>query len=111
MLAQGGTPRGWHSKWVANCKLTPTDSLVSVHENMCHILEMLVCYDQINVATLGGAEIVARQLQAAEEKWKERVVGLPNEVTHNTAFLFSGQQTRGNLCICPALTEWITEEM
>ena len=84
--------------------------MVSVHEFICHHLDVMCCYGQLNVSTFANAEIACRQLQQAEEKWKDRVVGQPSEVQNNTAFNFPGQLIGGNLWICPALTEWIASE-
>eukprot|EP00973_Karenia_brevis_P051814 7198587-Karenia_brevis.AAC.1 len=72
MLAQAGTPKGWHAKWVNLCKLQHTDNGVSLHEAMCNLLELMVCYDQLNAAGLASGEIAARQIQMVEDKWKDR---------------------------------------
>eukprot|EP00973_Karenia_brevis_P067400 9374645-Karenia_brevis.AAC.1 len=79
MQAQAGTPKGWHTRWVSVCKLQPTDSHVSIHEAMCHLLELMVSYDQLDASNLACAEVACRQIQFAEEKWKERVVGQQGE--------------------------------
>eukprot|EP00973_Karenia_brevis_P017439 2393466-Karenia_brevis.AAC.1 len=53
------------------CKLTVTDADVPVHEQMCVLLEFMLCYDQLDAGTLVSAEIACRQIQFAEEKWKD----------------------------------------
>eukprot|EP00973_Karenia_brevis_P093262 12416493-Karenia_brevis.AAC.1 len=75
MMNNAGTPRGWHQKWMSLCKLTPTDANVSMHESMCHLLELKVCYDQLDAGALASAEVAVRQVQFAEEQWKERILG------------------------------------
>eukprot|EP00973_Karenia_brevis_P076428 10618679-Karenia_brevis.AAC.1 len=72
MLANGGTPKGWHQRWTTTCKLTANDAHVATHEAMCHLLEFMISYDQLDAGALASAEIAARQVQLAEEKWKDR---------------------------------------
>eukprot|EP00973_Karenia_brevis_P046342 6426303-Karenia_brevis.AAC.1 len=74
MLAQGGTPKGWHTKWVQLCKLQQTDSGAGLHEAMCNLLEIMCCYDQLNAASLASGEVAARQVQMVEDKWKDRII-------------------------------------
>eukprot|EP00973_Karenia_brevis_P068955 9585451-Karenia_brevis.AAC.1 len=63
---------------------------------MCHLLELMISYDQLDASNLASAEVACRQIQFAEEKWKERVVGQQEEAV-SSQFLFSGALTRGNL--------------
>eukprot|EP00969_Alexandrium_andersonii_P075638 3334806-Alexandrium_andersonii.AAC.1 len=35
MKQHGGTPTGWHSRWVQLCRLQASDSGVSAHEAFC----------------------------------------------------------------------------
>ena len=112
MLEHGGTPRGWHRQWQAAMRLQATDAGVALHEVCCLFLESLCTYDQLNAPNLAAGEHAARQLQAVEERWKDRAIG-SNESLEAQAdiALYAGQQTRGNLCICPALAEWISTEL
>ena len=110
MKEHGGTPLGWHQRFVTICKLTPTDGGVANHESWCRLIEIAECFDQVNGGALAHMEFAARQVQFVEERWKERVVG-KDEIGVSEASLFSGVSNRHNLCICPALTSWIAEEM
>ena len=38
------------------------------------LLEIMVCYDQLNVGALASAELAGRQIQMIEERWKENVM-------------------------------------
>lgn len=110
MLVHGGTPRGWHQKWKTLGKFTDTDAGVAAHESFCHLLEVMTTYDQVNAGSLVCAEVAARNVQMTEERWKDRIAGGGNDVSLD-AHLYSGIGGRGNLCICPALNEWIADEM
>jgi len=112
MLENGGTPKGWHRRWQAEMRLQAHDAGVGVHELCCMLLEALCCYDQLNASNLAAAEHAARQLQLVEERHKDRVVGsVESQDLHRELHLYAGGSTRGNLCICPALEEWISEQL
>ena len=107
----GGTPSGWHSKWVSLMKLQPTDAGVHVHEIGCKTLEIMICFDQLQVGSLAAAEFCARQIQLVEEKYRDRGVPKDSLELVSEAALFSGSRSRTTICVCPALSEWIAEEM
>eukprot|EP00973_Karenia_brevis_P088537 12275871-Karenia_brevis.AAC.1 len=110
MLENGGSPLAWHSKWRADAKLQPSDAGVSTHELSCKLLQTMVCYDQLDIGNLAAAEIIARQLQIVEEKWKDRFTGKDDGLEMSLYSGYSGTG-RGQLCICPALNEWVAEEL
>eukprot|EP00973_Karenia_brevis_P011913 1617848-Karenia_brevis.AAC.1 len=63
---------------------------------MCHLLELMISYDQLDASNLASAEVACRQVPFAEERWKERVIGQQEELVCSQ-FLFSGAATRGSL--------------
>lgn len=111
MKTYGGTPLGWHTKWKGLARLQDSDAGVNLHEASCRTLEVMVCFDQLNVAALAASEVLCRNLQLVEERWKEKVVGQSDGGVMQDAHIFTGQQTRGTLCICPKLSEWVAEEL
>ena len=110
MLQHGGTPTGWHTKWRTLAKLTETDAGVQLHDTACKTIEILMTFDQQQGGASAAAEFQARQVQLVEEKWKDRFMGANPEASME-ALLFGGVGNRSMLCICPALTEYIAEEM
>lgn len=112
MLEHGGTPRGWHRRWQADMRLNATDAGVALHAAACLMLEAMCSYDQLNCANLASAEHAARQIQLTQERWKERATGSADaQEMHLEFHVFAGTSTRGHLCICPDLTEWISDEL
>ena len=112
MLEHGGTPCGWHRRWQSEMRLDAGAAGVSLHEASCMVLEALCCYDQINAPNSAAAEHASRQVQMVEEKWKDRCVGVADaDNGFGEMHLFSGKQTRGNLCLCPALVGWISDQL
>ena len=69
-------------------RLQPTDAGVQMHEVCCDFLEMLACYDQLNIPNLGAGEQAARQLQLVEERHKDRCVGAEQAESIQDAHLF-----------------------
>ena len=108
MRDHGGSPTGWHTRWVSLTRMQANDSYVILHDHFCKTLEMMVVYDQLQVGALAAAEYVTRQIQMVEEKYKDKVAGGDDSLEQA---LFSGQAHRSGLCLCPALTEWMGTEM
>lgn len=93
-------------------RLSAADVGVGLHEACCLTLEAMCSYDQLNCANLAAAEHAARQAQLTDERWKERATGSADSADQHLEFhLFAGTGTRGYLCICPALAEWISDEL
>ena len=111
MLSNGGTPRGWHTKWRSEGRLLATDGGVQTHDGACQLLEVMCCYDQLNVGNLACAELVCRQLQLTEERWRERFTSADSADSESNLHLYLGGASRGNLCISPMLQEWIADEL
>ena len=111
MLENGGTPKGWHSKWKSECRLQPTDGGVAMHDAACSFLELGLCYDQLQLGNCAFAEQVCRQLQMVEERWKERMAPSDALDSETNMHLFLGQSTRGNLCIAATLQQFIAEQL
>ena len=107
----GGTPSGWHSKWMFLTKPQPTDAGVHVHEIGYKTLEIMISFDQLQVGSFAAAEFCARQIQSVEEKYRDRGVPKDSLELVSEAALFSGSRSRSTICVCPALSEWIAEEM
>ena len=107
----GGSPMGWHTKWVGICKLQVTGAGIALHKAACRMIELLLCYDQCRGGALATGEFVARQIQLTEEKWRDRMLGRNDAEATTDQHLYSGMQTRGSLCICPELSKWIAEEL
>ena len=109
MIVHGGTPRGWHQRWMAEMKLSTSDAGVDIHEMSCHALELMLCYDQFHIGNSAAAEKLARDLQMQEERYADRVT-TAKEGSEEAA-IFGGLGTRGNLCICPELKAHVAEEL
>eukprot|EP00959_Pyramimonas_sp_CCMP1952_P382061 8006062-Pyramimonas_sp.AAC.1 len=52
--------------------MSDDDPLTREHALLCRILELAVCYDQVNVGELAHLEMTARRLQLLEEKVVEQ---------------------------------------
>jgi len=106
-----GGPVAWHYRWMAMTKLSVTDAGVMTHETCCRALEVMACFDQLNVASLASAELLCRQVQLTEERWRYRVPGASGDQASivQDAHIYSGVQSRGGLCICPRLQEHVAE--
>ena len=66
MLEKAGSPTAWHAQWKANGRLDENEAWVSVHGSLCKTVEVMVCYDQLDVGALGGVELIVRHIQTIE---------------------------------------------
>ncbi|CAK0858696.1 unnamed protein product, partial [Prorocentrum cordatum] len=126
MLRMAGGAMAWHNRWIAMTQLGESDEYAKLHETLRRVIETALCHDQLVICELASYEHLARQLQLIEErafeerarrsqpapKAKAQVKELAaadygSEVGH---FLGTGE-TKGNLCICPALMDWIADQM
>ena len=124
MRRHTNSPMAWHTKFLAEWGLSQDDPLSVEHALLCKILELAVCYDQVNLGELAHLELAARRLQLVEEKVMERALAASankgkdkdkgktsfDDRIESDLFLGAGE-SRGNICVCPALRQWIAEEM
>eukprot|EP00959_Pyramimonas_sp_CCMP1952_P210436 4403794-Pyramimonas_sp.AAC.1 len=59
---------------------------------------------------VASAELAARELQVAEERHRGKIAGGRDD-RFDTHLARGADLVRGNLCIMPALTEWIASEL
>ena len=112
MLNRAGSPMLWHQTWVTLGKLNNNDHQVIFHEALCRMIETAACYDQINLPTLASMELLVRQIQCIEERQKEKFATADfSGPTGYEQHLMAGSSSRSQLCICPALMEWVTKEV
>ena len=90
-------------------KLSTGDAGVDIHEQACHTLELMLCYDQYHIGNSAAAEKLARDLQMQEERYSDRVTNAKEG--SEEAAIFGGLGSRGNLCICPELKAHVAEEL
>jgi hypothetical protein len=102
----GGTPSGWHARWVSIVKMQHTDPYVQIHEMCLRTVEIMLCFDQLAASCLASAEYLMCQVQMVEERYRDKAQGAANDSTVE-AHLFSGTANRSGLCVAPQLTEWI----
>ena len=120
----------WRMKWRADCGLSEVDPECQSHEFLCRTLETFMCFDQLNNPNIAGIELLCRQVQLQEERVHEQVLtqqykieekGKSKKEIAASSSAAQGQiesrlylgmsRSKANLCICPALSEWISEQM
>ena len=82
------------------------------HEAYCRAVELMVTFDQLSVGSLASAEFLCRQIQMQEERWRERANNAGDTAgSLQDAHVYAGLATRGNICICPLLQEYVSDEL
>lgn len=108
MRDKGGSPTAWHNMWKLTGKLQDHENNVIAHEGLCRTLEVMCVYDQLDAVNIAAAELVCRQIQTLEENLKSRFIS--DQDTGMDLYLMSGAPSRAQLCICPALSQWVATE-
>ncbi|CAK0904820.1 unnamed protein product, partial [Prorocentrum cordatum] len=75
IVDHGGTPTGMHSRWRSEARLQEHEPGVQEHERSCRALEELICYDQCNGANLAAVELLVRNIQVQQERYRDRSAG------------------------------------
>ena len=114
VLENGGAFSGWHARWVQLAKLSLSEPAAVEHEAFCRILDQAISFDQINPLAVSFVESAARSSHSVEERIQDR--NLKSKKSEDTVFtseasLMSGSAERSGLCICPALKEYVAEEL
>jgi hypothetical protein len=109
MVENGSTPLGHHQLWKAACKFTPSDGPAIEHEAWSKVLQVLVCYDQLDASNLGAAELISRNIQRLEEKHRDRLTTADGDET--AILMGSAGGCRGGLLVSPQLQEYIGTEL
>ena len=113
MLQNGGGPMSFHHKFLSETRLDYTAAGTSEHMTLCKFFEILMTYDQIDPCKSVACELVGRRIQMVHDRWKHKMPNLSGggggeEDTH---LLLGTYETRGNVGISPALTEWLGAEL
>ena len=101
---------GHHAKFRADGRLQLADPGVGEHERCCRMLTSMACYDQLNLPNLASAELLSRSVQVTEERHRDKFVAKGSEMDDQHLYMGS-QLGRGQVCVCPLLQEWVSEEL
>ena len=111
-LNRSGSPTLWLHSSITLGKLNPNDHQIAFNDAPCRILETSVCYDQLNCPCLAGLVLICRQIQMFEESFKDKFsggdAGGTGSLEHHS---MSGRQFRAQLCMCPALNDWLADDL
>ena len=115
MLVHGGSPLVWFQRFLSETRLDTSATGISELYGWCKFLETLMTYDQCDATRLASVELGVRRVQMICEKWKHK---LPTSSGAATGDMFDDArpllgttETRGGLCLCPALQNWLGEEL
>ena len=111
MKENGGTPIGRHARFKTDAGLKPDDAGVVMHASLCKILQIAATSDQLDASNLGSMELVCREVQMIEENYASRLNSKSGQLSEEHHLFTATRQSQGNVCMCPALREWMAEEL
>ena len=106
----GGSPTQHSQQWRLACKFQASDGPAMEHLEWSKALEAFLIYDQVDLSNLAGVEVICRNLQRLEERYKDKVLSTLDEGGAGDASLYTSISAagRGGLIIDPKLTDFIT---
>lgn len=105
-------PRARHLRWKAATGLGSSDPGVAEHEMIMRVIELMLCYDQLQGGELASMEMLVRKAQMIELKHRDRVLAAASGAIDDDEHLYLGTgRTRGLLMIAPALEEFVSGEL
>lgn len=97
-----------HERWIKSSGVRGNDRSIFEHRALCRAMDLLISYDQLNVANLAGAETLIRRLVTIEEAYR----GRPDAPNYEHAEYMSGvtEPADGSL-VPPALKKHTAERL
>ncbi len=86
------------------------DPRIAQHEQICKLLQVGATFDQLDMCNVTMVELLCRELQMIEEKYADRLRS-QHEMSEEAHLLLGTRSSRGNVCMDPALREWISSEL
>ena len=96
-----------HESWVKKSGVRNTDRSVYEHASVCRVLNLMLCYDQLNVTSLASAEALNRRRTLIEQAHQ----GRPEAPSYEAAEDIMGIREAGDGSIIdPALTQFAAKK-
>ena len=76
-----------------------------------HRVGEAVCFDHLNVTEMASFELLGGSLQILDEKYRDRLAGSSDPSRVDTHLYLGTELARGNCCVCPALQDWMSQEL
>ena len=92
-----------HESWIKKSGVRSSDRSVFEHATICRVLNLMVCYDQLNVGALASAEALNRRRTLIEQAHQ----GRPDAPSYESAEDIMGiRESLDGSLIDPALTQY-----
>ena len=115
---RGGGPLDHHRWWMGTLRLQVTDFGVQEHEHGMRSFQSFGEYDQVDLPSLMGLEVILRRCHMIEYHHEKRskavkdkgdtVGGLSRD---EAAYFVGSHRTAGEVMVSPELVEWVSKEI
>ena len=113
----GGPPFGFFQRFLSDTRLDHSATGIAELYAWCKFFETLVTYDQVDPSRLAACELGVRRIQMICDKWKHKLpaAGIggtgSGDIFEDSHLLLGTSETRGAVCLAPALQEWLGEQL
>ena len=86
---------------------------VGDYEFIMRVFEVAVCYDNLNVSELASFELLARRVQLAAWRHRDRLVvrNAVDDLADDEYLYMGASETKGSVMVCPALSDHIGQAL
>lgn len=105
MDKHGRTPTAFLERWCRAKRVEDSDRVQHELRTLVDCLELLGTYDQVNIANLAGAEVLARRLQTVFDAYELN----PQRPNYEAARYFSGMGTATD-AVAPELRSYVAKK-
>ena len=89
----GGSAVAHSSSWARQCKFQPTDYPAIEHLEWSKTLDLLLCVDQLDAFNLCSAELIVRNLQRIEDRFKDKILAQLDSASGSDSLCFTSTTT------------------
>jgi len=107
----GGSPTAHSHLWRQACKFSITDYPAVEHMEWSKAWEAAACYDQVDGANLACVELIVRNIQRIEERYKDKVLATWDDMPGGVSLQFTSSSSawQGGLVIDPRLSKYFND--
>jgi hypothetical protein len=107
------SPKAQFQRWKRDSGLDGSELGVGDYEFIMRVFEVAVCYDNLNVSELASFELLARRVQLAAWRHRDRLVvrNAVDDLADDEYLYMGASETKGSVMVCPALSEHIGQAL
>jgi len=107
------SPKAQFQRWKRDADLQGSELGVADYEFIMRVFEVALSYDNLNVSELASFELLARRVQLAAWRHRDRLVvrNAVDDLADDEYLYMGASETKGSVMVCPALSDHIGQAL